>query len=244
VTISLDTFLDQSQTATSVKTLFNIYQKLLGALGFDRVCYAFNSNHPTLIGEHELGVIYANNMRDWVEHYAENQYANIDPLHKHALTSPGIEVWEDWATRANLSASELDIFAQAKHFGLHNGITAFIHGAGGTKSSILMASSDASAGEQDKRSLDAIFLASYQFHNCYLDLMKYEFDISGAILSTREESVLKYMAQGYTKAEVSKSLNMSSHTVDYHVRNILRKLNAKNSVAATAIAIQQNYIFL
>ena len=61
-------------------------------------------------------------------------------------------------------------------------------------------------------------------------------------LSSREQEVLKWLAQGLTKSCVGDKLNMSSHTVDYHLRNILKKLDAKNTVAATALAIKQNLI--
>ncbi len=244
MTVSIDQFVAQSRTIGTVAELFLTYQALLYELGFDRVCYAVTSDHPNLSGGHELGVIYDNSMSDWVQHYAQNQWLDVDPVHRQGLASPGINLWSDWASRTDLPDSQLELFSATERFGLHDGLTISVHGAGGTKTAILMASSRPREQQLTQQMLDLIELASHQFHNCYLDLMKHEFDFSHTVLSTREEEVLQWMAQGCTKAEVSEKLAMSSHTVDYHVRNILKKLDAKNTVAATAIAVQQNYISL
>ena len=51
-------------------------------------------------------------------------------------------------------------------------------------------------------------------------------------LTPRELAVLRYLAKGNTKAEVGVCLDISSYTVDFHVRGILRKLDARNIAAA------------
>lgn len=242
--VSIDQFLIKSREINSVAELFQSYKELLLALGFNRVCFAVTSNHPTLSSDHELGVIYDSSMSDWVEHYTKSQYLEVDPVHKQGILSPGIQVWSEWAERQELPDSQANIFAAVERFGLYEGLTMSVHGSGGTKTAILMARSAPTNQKLDQKSLDAIELASHQFHKCYLDLMEHEFDLSANVLSAREEEVLKWMAQGCTKAEVGEKLIMSSHTVDYHMRNILKKLDARNTVAATAIAIQQQYISL
>jgi len=244
MTASIDNFLIQSRNIGTVAELFLAYQGLLQDFGYDRVCYAVTSNHPALNDGHKLGVIYDNNMSDWVEHYAASQYMDIDPVHKQGITNPGVQVWSDWAEQETLLESQSNMFAATERFGLNDGLTVSVHGAGGTKTAILMASSMPLKEKPDIHILDSIHLSSYQFHNIYLDLMKNEFDLHQVALSSKEEDVLQWMAQGCTKTEVGDKLSMSRHTVDYHVRNILKKLDAKNTTAATAIAIQQNYIAL
>jgi len=58
-----------------------------------------------------------------------------------------------------------------------------------------------------------------------------------SLLTTREVKVLHWLARGYTKVEVGKQLNISSYTVDYHARNIMAKLEARNITAAVYIAM-------
>lgn len=241
MTSTIDSFINQSRITESVEGLFSLYQSLLAEFNFDRVCYVITSNQPELSSDHELGVIYSNNMSAWVKHYAENNYLAVDPLHQMGLLNPGVIVWADIIQQSKFSQKELSVFQAAKEFGLHNGQTVFLHGFNGTKMAILMASSHSKA-IQHQHAIDAIWLASHQFHRCYLDIMKYRLKVTDKTLTPKEKEVLKWMSQGLTKLEVGDKLAMSSHTVDYHIRKILKKLDAKNTVAATAIAIKYNFI--
>ena len=56
-------------------------------------------------------------------------------------------------------------------------------------------------------------------------------------LSAKEKQVLQLSAKGMTRTEISKALNISHHTVDYHIRNSLKKLNATNITSAVVMAI-------
>jgi len=51
-------------------------------------------------------------------------------------------------------------------------------------------------------------------------------------LSPREEEILRLLAEGLTDREIGETLMISSRTVETHVGNILRKLDAKNRAEA------------
>jgi DNA-binding NarL/FixJ family response regulator len=53
-------------------------------------------------------------------------------------------------------------------------------------------------------------------------------------LSTREREVLAALAEGATNAEIAERLLVSETTVQSHVKNILRKLGARNRTEAAA----------
>ena len=61
-------------------------------------------------------------------------------------------------------------------------------------------------------------------------------------LSVKEIEVLKWIKEGKTSWETSKILNISKRTVDFHVNNIINKLNASNRIHAVAIAQKNNFI--
>jgi len=61
-------------------------------------------------------------------------------------------------------------------------------------------------------------------------------------LSEREMDVIKWLKHGKTSWEVSKILDISENTVNFHIKNIKRKLNATNRQHAVAIAIANNLI--
>jgi LuxR family transcriptional activator of bioluminescence operon len=61
-------------------------------------------------------------------------------------------------------------------------------------------------------------------------------------LSERELSVLIWLKHGKTSWEVSKILNITENTVNFHIKNIKRKLHASNRQHAVAIAIAKGIV--
>jgi DNA-binding NarL/FixJ family response regulator len=62
------------------------------------------------------------------------------------------------------------------------------------------------------------------------------------ILTRRETEVLKLIADGFTNPEIAEKLFISSQTVDSHRKNLLMKLDARNTAALVKIGITQGLI--
>jgi DNA-binding NarL/FixJ family response regulator len=62
------------------------------------------------------------------------------------------------------------------------------------------------------------------------------------IVTEREREVLKLIADGFTNTEIAEKLFISPLTVDRHRKNIILKLNAKNTASLINIAIHKGYI--
>src|SRR3954470_6687052 len=63
-------------------------------------------------------------------------------------------------------------------------------------------------------------------------------------LSTRERQITHLMAEGRTAEAIGGELGVSVETVRTHVRNVIRKLRARNRVHAIAIALERGEIAL
>ena len=61
-------------------------------------------------------------------------------------------------------------------------------------------------------------------------------------LTPRESEVLNLVAQGATNPEIAEALEVSPHTVSFHVKNILRKLHLRNRAQAVAYAIRTGLV--
>ena len=63
-------------------------------------------------------------------------------------------------------------------------------------------------------------------------------------LSPREREIMHLMAEGMTADAIADSIGVSVETVRTHVRNVIRKLQARNRVHAIAIALERGEIAL
>jgi DNA-binding NarL/FixJ family response regulator len=67
---------------------------------------------------------------------------------------------------------------------------------------------------------------------------------AGRVLSPREREVIGLMAEGLTAEQIGARLGVSVETVRTHVRNVIRKLHARNRVHAIAIALERGEVAL
>ena len=63
-------------------------------------------------------------------------------------------------------------------------------------------------------------------------------------LSPRERQIMLLMAEGHTAEQIGGQITVSIETVRTHVRNVIRKLQARNRVHAIALALERGEIQL
>ncbi|MBI5664678.1 MAG: helix-turn-helix transcriptional regulator [Nitrospirae bacterium] len=61
-------------------------------------------------------------------------------------------------------------------------------------------------------------------------------------LSKREIEVLTWSKRGKSSWEISAILNISERTVNFHVNNVMQKLNTVSRTQAVAVAIERGLI--
>jgi DNA-binding NarL/FixJ family response regulator len=62
------------------------------------------------------------------------------------------------------------------------------------------------------------------------------------VLSRREKEVLELIAEGYTNPQIAEKLFISPFTVDSHRKNLIAKLNVKNTATLIRIAVENKLI--
>ena len=63
-------------------------------------------------------------------------------------------------------------------------------------------------------------------------------------LTRREREILQLIAEEYTNPEIAEKLFISPRTVDTHRRNLILKLNAKNTAGLVRYAIKYELVEL
>jgi len=61
-------------------------------------------------------------------------------------------------------------------------------------------------------------------------------------LSPREKEILGLIAEGYTNPQIAEKIFLSSFTVDSHRKNLLAKLNVKNTACLIRLAVERKLI--
>jgi DNA-binding NarL/FixJ family response regulator len=67
-------------------------------------------------------------------------------------------------------------------------------------------------------------------------------DADRPVITRREKEILELIAEGLTNNEIAQKIFISSSTVDTHRKNLLAKLNARNTAALVKIALQYELI--
>jgi DNA-binding NarL/FixJ family response regulator len=73
-------------------------------------------------------------------------------------------------------------------------------------------------------------------------VIKHAHSDNATILTRREKEVLALIAEGLTNQEIATQLFVSVSTVDTHRKNLLQKLNAKNTASLVKLAMDQHLI--
>ena len=61
-------------------------------------------------------------------------------------------------------------------------------------------------------------------------------------LTVREKEILVLIAEGYTNPQIAEKIFLSSFTVDSHRKNLLAKLNVKNTATLIRLAVERKLI--
>lgn len=236
----VEDFIEATNTATTPEEVFGLFQKATSSLGLDRINYCALKDHPIYDSINSPAVML-NYPNDWTSYYVENGYIQLDPIRKKAIQSRGPFTWESVVKSGKLGRPETRLMLEADESGLHEGIGIPLHGPHGEVMGIGIASSV--RGVESERLLGKVFSLSIQFHVAYSALSLPEtLGAQMVHLTPREREVLQWCAQGKSNWAIGEILNISEHGVEFHVRNILNKLQADSRITAVVKALRFNLI--
>jgi DNA-binding CsgD family transcriptional regulator len=138
---------------------------------------------------------------------------------------------------------------ECREAGFHEGAAVCLRGLTGELGGIGVASSAGGRTEsaKDARYRLGLFIAvAQQFYVvfCSLHETKSPLEKRQVELTGREIEVMRQMALARKDDAIAFNLNLSRHGVDFHVRNILRKLNAPNRMFAVMKAVNSGLLGL
>jgi len=175
---------------------------------------------------------------EWMELYLEKEFNNIDPVVKENFTAYRTTFWADLYKEHQ---PPKEFISLAEDFTISNGVTSGVRNFRGTKGSLF---SFAGNGIENNKRTALIISLIVPHLTIALRRMLAERNKFEANLSQRELEVLKWVAFGKSNWDISILLNISERTVEYHLSNIMHKLDATNRTYAVAIAFEQGLLTL
>jgi DNA-binding CsgD family transcriptional regulator len=243
VSVDFWTFIENSNNAQTVDELFDCLVAYSSQLGLDRVLYTLMTNHPSINQKAGHGVVRSY-PEDWMSYYFEKGYENIDPVRRYKTSwYHGPFFWDQLERVYSLSTEEKRVLDEGKEAKLLDGLAVPLLGVGGEIAGMGFASSDGGV-KLDKSMLSFINALAHQFNLAYRGLISNENNLlyPSTHLTAREKDVLNWVATGKSNGEIAEILTISEHTIDFHLRNIFKKLNVTSRIAAVVKAIRLNLI--
>lgn len=183
-------------------------------------------------------VVNASYPDEWLYRYWKNGFADVDPVFRSALKSPGTQHWREIYQHLS-SEKEQEFIAAARQFGLYDGITTgSVDQACGVATFCSFASEEALDG---KRLVPLIEYLGYYLHMALLrstPKSASRTDRCVKELTSREVTILNWMKNGKTNWEIGKILGVSERTVRFHIESIFSKLEVTSRSQAVATAIE------
>lgn len=228
--------LDQNTAQIKSTTdLIGVSIKLCKALGFDFFAYSVCDTVPFTRPKIK---ILSNLSSQWLHCYEKNNYATVDPTIRHCRSSSEALRWYE-----NLFNDCPQLWKDANKHYMRIGITQPSFNVGTCVGLLSLSRSDRAISDVELQNLKPTIKAFTEtFYSWASELNKALITPSITDLRKKEKEILRWVADGKTSDEIGRILDITADTVNFHIRNVQKKLGTCNRVQAVTYAVAQGYI--
>lgn len=217
--------------------IFALIMEASLALDFNYCAYGLQAPYPI---SSPKAIMLNNYPASWQERYSKARYLEKDPTIALGRQSERPIIWSD-----QLYAQAPDLWEEARGHGLRKGLSQSILNTGGSCAMLTVARSDTPISERElHHNGDKLrWLASTAHVSLSSILNRRHRNAEAPELTEREREVLKWTADGKSASEIADLLTVSKNTVDFHIKNAVRKLKTANKTAAVVRAAMLGLLF-
>ncbi len=170
---------------------------------------------------------------EWLLNYVTKNYHLIDPIVKENFNRFSIQYWQDTYKKYRCPKQ---FVKEAEDFGLRKGYSIGQKNLTATEGSLF--SFAGNSIEHNLRTETILKLVVPHVHRAFNQLLDQESRTNNSVhLTSREKEILLWLKEGKSSWEISTILSISEDTVNYHIKNLYRKLNTTSRAHAVAIAL-------
>ncbi|MEE9387298.1 MAG: LuxR family transcriptional regulator [Paracoccaceae bacterium] len=225
----LEEFIEHLQRAEALQDLQSATERLREHYKIAHIVYHWVNS----AGERFGAGTYSS---EWVDRYLEKDYLRMDPVIFGCFQRFNPVDWKqlDWSSKGART-----FYQEAVDYGVGNqGYTIPVRGPNG-QFALFTANNNCNdekwQGFINSNARDLMIIA-HEFNKKALDL-EVGFTTPSINLSPREQSVMTYLARGFSRAQAAKELCISEHTLRVYIEAARHKLGAVNTTHAVARAL-------
>lgn len=234
--VTLLELIEASGRCADMKALKRLIDSLGGLFSFDMaVCGIARFDGAGAMNSRKI--VNVSYPEEWLSLYTERGFAEVDPVVRAHLTdfSPGI-----WSDAYRKWGRPQPFVSLAEDFGMRNG---YSFGALSPTDRTASIFSLCIYGKPSVHTLELLDILAPHFHEA-LRRAAQPNPTCLPTLTRREIEVLRWLANGKNRWEISVILGISERTVKFHTKAILHKLGASNRTHAVAKALSCGLIAL
>ena len=237
--------------STSLRDASRLFEAELRTMGVTGLFYGMT--RPTAEGAgFETLQAYSTHDPEFVDLYTRKNFACDDPFVNFCLSEPnGMIRWSDPRAMSFATDRSDQVLGLAHDYGMSHGISIALRSANspeiGGIGLTLDACDDRAEQEILRRHGQEIETAVALFHNHLVGHLigrdsQASDDGKTAALTQREKECLMWCAAGLRTKEIAYRMSISEKTVEFHLSNVGKRLNARNRTHAVARALSYGLI--
>ena len=241
--IELLNFIDRCRFAASPEQIFEAFREGAEKLGYDRAAFfpVTPQARRTLGDAQPIPAVTANVPEAWIHHYFANSYEIVDPVLLRAPLFDDPVIWDQVARETALTPKQRRVMAESRDAGLLNGVSIPLHGPHGETYIISLATGGARA--PDLSNVARLQILAVQFLAAYARACRRcAGEPPNIRLTDRERECLTWTARGKSAWSIGKIIDVSEHTVNFHLKRGMAKLGASNRMQAVVAALRLGLI--
>ncbi|GAB6035578.1 hypothetical protein JCM15519_01370 [Fundidesulfovibrio butyratiphilus] len=226
---------------TRREQFYGLFEKLKKSVPFDyAICGTANLDDVgSMISYTVENISYP---LEWLQVYYDKNFVETDVVINKNFTSFTPQYWSDTYRAFPPSGDYIKISGD---FGLQHGYT---HGSspfGQWKHASLFSFASPHMKKRDLRTLSILSKIVPHFHYAISNYQVASTQQEAAKkITPREKEILRWLKEGKSSWEISVILKISERTVNFHVYNIMRKLDVVNRPQAVATALHLGLVVL
>jgi DNA-binding CsgD family transcriptional regulator len=233
----LSDFIEQSNKADSPAAILALMERAAGELGFDRYAYCALTGHDRYVAwDNPAPAVALNYPTSWTDYYFEQNYQVKDPVVLYARELDVPFLWDSLESLFELDGTQQVIMHQATEARLKDGVGVPLHGPHGSVCLLTFAAGD--GHPEPAAELQKLAALANQFHFAYSEVGRSALEHRRIPeLTGRERECLQWAMQSKSSWEISRILNISENTVNYHIKSAFKKLGTNRRITAVAKAL-------